>query len=55
MEEKEKIIREWEIFLKSLTGRSLTEKEPVNGEFVDENLSIMDQIDKSVIVTIQSS
>ena len=55
IEEKDRIIREWEAFTRSLSGRSLTEKELVNGEIIEENLSIMNQIDKSVLVTIQLS
>ena len=55
IEEKDKIIREWEAFVRSLSGRSLTEKELVNGEIIEQNLSIMNQIDKSVLVTIQLS
>ena len=55
IEEKYKMIREWEAFIRSLTGRNLTEKEPVDGEIIDENWSIMKKIDKSVLVTIQLS
>ena len=55
IEEKDKIIKEWEVFVRSLSGRSLMEKELANGEIVDGNLSIMNQIDKSVLVTIQLS
>ena len=55
IEEKDKIIREWVAFVRSLTGRGLAEKELVDGEIIDENLSIMNQIDKSVLVTIQLS
>lgn len=54
-EKEDKITREWEVFIRSFTGRDLAEKRPVDGEFVDGNLSIMNQIDKSVLVTIQSS
>ena len=54
-EKIDKITREWEVFIRSFTGRNLTEKEPVDGEFVDENLSTMNQIGKSVLVTIQLS
>ena len=55
IEEKDKIIREWEAFIRPLTGRSLTEKEPVDGDIFNENLPIVNQIDKSVLLTIQLS
>ena len=55
IEEKDKIIREWEAFTRSLSGRSLTEKELVNEGIIDENLSKKNQIDKLVLVTIQLS
>ena len=55
IEEKDKIIREWEAFARSLSGRSLTEKELVNEGIIDENLSKKNQIDKLVLVTIQLS
>lgn len=55
IEEKDRIIGEWEFFVRSFTGRNQTEKESVNREIIDENLSIMNQIDKSVLVTIQLS
>jgi len=55
IEEKTRIIKEWRAFFKSLSGRNLTEDELANRKIVDESLSIMNQIDKSVLVTIQLS
>lgn len=55
IEEKDKIVKEWEIFVRSLTGRSFMEKESVDGEIENKNLSIMNQIDKSILLTIQLS
>ncbi len=55
IEEKDKIIKEFEVFIRSVTGRSLMGKESVDGEINNHNLSIMNQIDRSVLVAIQSS
>jgi hypothetical protein len=55
IEETDKIIKEWQIFVRSLPGRGLTGKESENREGIDENLPEINQFDSSVLVTIQLS
>ncbi len=55
IEEKTRIIREWGVFIRTLPGRNPAEDELINEEIFNDNLSIMNQIDKSVLVTIQLS
>jgi len=55
IEETDKIKKEWQIFVRSLAGGSLTGKELDNGEGVDENLPETNQFGSSVLVTIQLS
>ena len=55
IEETDKIIKEWQMFVRSLAGRSLTGKESENREGIDENLPEINQFDSSVLVTIQLS
>ena len=55
IEETDKIIKEWQTFVRSLAERSLTGKESENREGIDENLPEINQFDSSVLVTIQLS
>ena len=55
IEETDKIIKEWRIFVRSLAGGGLTGKESGNGKKIDENLLEENQFDSSVLVTIQLS
>jgi len=55
IEETDKIIKEWQIFVRSLAVRSLTGNESENREGIDENLPEINQFDSSVLVTIQLS
>ena len=55
IEETDQIIKEWQMFVRSLAGRSLTGKESENWKGIDENLPEINQFDGSVLVTIQLS
>jgi len=55
IEETDKIIKEWQMFVRSLAVRSLTGKESGNWKGIDENLPEINQFDSSVLITIQLS
>ena len=55
IEGPDKIIKEWRIFVRSLSGGGLMGKESGNGKKIDENLPEDNQFDSSVLVTIQLS
>jgi len=55
IEEKDKIIKEWQIFVRSLAGESQTGKGSDTGGSIDESLLENYQFDSSVLVTIQLS